>query len=219
MRKMIERVVRMPLESGNWTKVLVGGILAIFPIINFLSLGYCAEVMEGASRARYEMPSWAGWGRKFLNGLGISVVALAYMILPAFLLSASGLWGSVSAQTVATGFNPVTIAGMGTTATIAVILFLLLAFLVPMAVAKFAATGDLISAFRFGEIIRHIVSAPLRYIATFVLAVALYSLVSLLNAVPYLGWILAVFGYFYVTIVIAALFGAVYQKSLAGCSA
>lgn len=216
---MIERVMRMPFERENRSKVLVGGILAVFPLINFLSLGYCAEVMERAGQNRYEMPSWTGWSGKFVKGLGISVVALAYMILPLFLLSASGLWGSFTAQTVSTGFNPVTIAGLGTTALIAVILFFLLAFLVPMAVAKFAATGDLISAFRFGEIIRHIVSAPLHYIATFVLAIALYSLVSLLNAVPYLGWILAVFGYFYVTIVIAALFGAVYQKSLAGCSA
>lgn len=213
---MIERVVKMPLEAGNWSRVLVGGILAIFPIINFLSMGYCVEVMEHTSRSRYEMPAWDGWSGKFLKGLGISVVGFAYMIVPALLLSATGLWSSVSAQTVATGFDPIGIAGMGTAALISVILFMILAFLIPMAVAKFAATGDFVAAFRFGEIVRHIAAAPASYITTFVFAIALYALVSLLNAVPYLGWILAVFAYFYVTVVVAALFGVVYQKSLAG---
>ncbi|MDQ7790175.1 MAG: DUF4013 domain-containing protein, partial [Clostridia bacterium] len=174
--------------------------------------------MERTSRSHYEMPAWDGWSAKFLKGLGIGVVGLLYMIVPALLLSATGLWSSVSAQTMATGFNPIGIAGMGTAALISMILFMFLAFLIPMAIAKFAATGDFVAAFRFGEIIRHIVAAPASYVATFVLAIALYALVSFLNAVPYLGWLLTVFAYFYVTVVVAALFGAVYQKSLAGTS-
>ncbi len=68
-----KQIVKYP---ARW---LLLGVIYIVPILNFIALGYLAEVIR-RKRDDMEIPPLSPLGKKFIDGLKIIVVILIYMI-------------------------------------------------------------------------------------------------------------------------------------------
>lgn len=77
---------RMLNSSGFWLKVLVGGLLAFVPVVNFFAFGYLQRFSREVRRSgRLSLPDWDGWPELFTDGLRFAVVWLVYWLLPMLL--------------------------------------------------------------------------------------------------------------------------------------
>ncbi len=203
----------MPLQLNGLFKFLVGAVLAVIPVVNLASLGYCAEVMERSARRETELPSWNNLGAKFIKGLSWSAIALVYLLVPIALATVAGEWGAIAAQTSTGGMNPFAVAALGGTAFWVAVLALVLGFILPMGLAHYSATGNLTAPFRLPTVLKYIARNFSSYLLAYAFAILLYYVVSLFKDIPSVGFVLTVLGYFYATIVLAAVFGSIYQKA------
>ena len=90
----IERALRVPLVDGGLVKVIIGAVLNLIPIVNFLSCGYLLELTGNATHDRHEMPAWENWGEKFVKGFFVFIITLIYMLIPLIIVWACGGWGT-----------------------------------------------------------------------------------------------------------------------------
>ena len=77
-----------PFEDDEWlTKLFLGAIISIVPILNFAWTGYTVDivrnVMDGVERP---MPDWSEFGDKFVKGFLIWAAGFIYT-LPALLIA------------------------------------------------------------------------------------------------------------------------------------
>ncbi|HEX5692874.1 MAG TPA: DUF4013 domain-containing protein, partial [Roseiflexaceae bacterium] len=146
-------------EDERWiSKVLIGGLILIVPILNFAAFGYLVKIAQNvAQRNPRPLPEWSGQlGDHFMRGLNVFVIYLVYL-LPVFILEGlffcvtGGLASRVDAGSDASG------AAFGLLGVCLFPLILLLALvlfvLIFAAIARYAATNTLSEAFKFGEII------------------------------------------------------------------
>ena len=51
------KMIKFPMEDKDWVmKIIIGGILTIIPIVNFISLGYMLKVMKNSINKTPGMP-------------------------------------------------------------------------------------------------------------------------------------------------------------------
>src|SRR5512139_1984277 len=82
--------IKFPSKDSEWIpKVLIGGIVALIPILNLIAGGYFLKVMKGAMDDKSGMPKWDDWGNLFINGLMAAIIGLIYMIIPILILAVS----------------------------------------------------------------------------------------------------------------------------------
>lgn len=210
---IVARALTMPFARRSFGRLILGAVLGVIPVVNLLSLGYAAEVMERGVRGQSDLPSWSDPGAKLARGLGWVLVILAYLALPVTVTTFSGLWGAVAATTSVSGLNPFALAGLGGSLGWAVGLAMALGFVLPMALAHYAATGDVTAAFQFRTLARYITRNFASYLGAYAFAVALLFAVSLLARLPAVGLPLVVLGAFYSTVLLAAVFGGVYHRA------
>jgi len=158
-------------DDESWiTKILIGGILGLIPIVNFAVFGYVVETLRNVAQGMEKpLPEWSEFGEKFVKGLVVFIMYFIYAI-PIWLLMGC-LW--VAALVVGGG------NGNGENL-IALLLFplyclvgfygLVLAILSPAILVNYAVTGELGSAFRFGEIFGLITGNLGNYIVALILA-------------------------------------------------
>jgi hypothetical protein len=162
-------------DDEEWgKKVLIGGILALIPIVNLVTVGYGLKVLKNvAEGAPKPLPEWDDFGDYFVKGL-MSVLASMIWAIPIILLAAataalSALTGYDSADTSsAAGPFVVCIWGMSC---LSGIYGLFLGLVLPAAHALYAVKGDFGAFFRFGEIHRFIKSNLGNYIIALLLLV------------------------------------------------
>jgi hypothetical protein len=84
----IGRSFKYMFEDEGWiSKVLIGGILGIIPIVNFVVYGYFLDVIRNvAGGQELPLPSWDDFGGKFMKGLMVFLASLIYA-LPIIVLS------------------------------------------------------------------------------------------------------------------------------------
>lgn len=140
-------------DDESWiTKIIIGGILGIIPIVNFAVFGYMVETIRNVAQGMERpLPEWSEFGEKFVKGLMVFIIYFIYTI-PIWLLM-----GCVWAALLVLGGGH----GNGEDL-IALVLFplyclvglygLVLAILSPAILVNYAVTGELGSAFRLGEI-------------------------------------------------------------------
>lgn len=204
----IEKAFRFPFEGNGLGLVLIGGLINLVPVLNFLCLGYAVEVMERVNDGRYEMPSWSNWGRKFRKGLGYLAISLFYLFIPLLVILAAAKAGSVMYNGAAAPvFSGISLLGL--------LLLLAFGFLVPMGIARYAATGLLAEGFRVNAVTKYIGAAAGGYLAAYLLSIALYFGVGIVSLViPFLGSVLAIFLAFYAYVVVAVLFAGVHRDAV-----
>ena len=63
-------------------KLLIGILLSIVPVVNFLAVGYMLETARKSMKKDTSLPEWEGWGDLFVKGL-LSIVIEAIYFIPA----------------------------------------------------------------------------------------------------------------------------------------
>jgi len=69
-------------KDESWvSRVLIGGLLGLVPILNFVIYGYMLEVIKNVSEDReLPLPTWDDFGGKFMRGLMVVIAGLIYSI-------------------------------------------------------------------------------------------------------------------------------------------
>lgn len=212
----LEADLKFPLRDDDWAvKVLIGGLISIIPIVNLIALGYYLKTMKRTIRETPGMPPWKHLGSLFVKGLGSVVIALVYMLVPIIVATgAAVVWGLGAASGLF--LSPWVIfaeTSLVLGLLLAGVLAVIFGFFLPMALATYADTGRLGSAFHFRPVLNRIRSVSHDYLVTYLVVVVLSIALSVVSMVPVVGWIVALFGGFYVGIVAANMFGRVYAAS------
>ncbi len=195
------------------TKLIIGIVLMIIPIVNFISMGYFIEVTKKTLNKDNNLPEWANWGQLFIQGLVTAVIGLIYFI-PALILlmvAAAPLIG-VIVSSATTGADPTAalggaIAGAGVLFFLAALLVLVTIFVVPMAIV-FYARGGFSAAFKVGEILKACLTG--NYIISWIIVMIVSLILGLvLGIVPFVGGAIAGF---YMGLVEYSLFAQVLNE-------
>ena len=146
-------------EDERWiSKVLIGGLILIVPILNFAVFGYVLKLAQNVAQGNPRpLPEWGGeLGDHFMRGLYWIVIQLVYL-LPALLLY--GLFACVLVG-VGSAASDRSSDGAGALGALSACL-LPLVFLLGLVggvlayagIARYAATNSLSEAFKFAEVI------------------------------------------------------------------
>lgn len=202
--------IKFPSKDAEWLlKVLIGGIIAIIPIVNLIASGYLLKVMKGAMDGKPGMPKWDDWENLFMNGLMAAIIVLIYMIIPILILLVSA--GSIVAA-VLTGNTEMilgAIAGAMGGVLIGLLLALIIGFLIPMALSMYSRENSFGAALRVGEVISRIKTVFQDYLIVYIVVIALLFILGVLRGIPVLGILIFVFGSFYTGAVAYNMFGKV----------
>jgi hypothetical protein len=223
------KALTYPFEDKLWaSKIGMGVLISIVPILNFAWLGYTIELMRRVIKGDpLPMPDWGDLGKKFMDGLLLFLASLVYalpvilligvpltlMIVPAILA------GSSSTQNIA---NAIATAG-GMVAMCLTCVFILyglaLSVIFPAIYVEYAHKGTFASCFNFKDIFAQIgknagafFTAWGVYLVVMIAASLVAGIIGgLLGWIPCLGQLIAlVVGFtagIYVLLVFAHLFG------------
>jgi hypothetical protein len=179
-------------------KLLIGILLSIVPIVNFLAIGYMLETARKSMKKDTSLPEWTGWGDLFVKGL-LSIVIEAIYFIPAAIAGMIFLWPVMSSAMpmMMQGQIPnigQLIANMGPAMmglALAGLLGLFAAYVAPSAIFHFL-NGGFNDAFKFGSVLKKAFSGTYGMAWTLFI---LYSMVlgAVLGYVPYVGSAAATF--------------------------
>ena len=196
----ISEGLKFPMKDKDWTKkVIIGGILNIVPIVNFISYGYSLEVMKLVISGKETLPEWDNFGSKFIRGLVGIIISVIYLIIPIIVMMIF----------ISMGHRGLNIVGI----LVGGILMIIFGFAIPMALANYVAKDSFGAAFEFSEIINRIKSVFGEYLVCYIVVIVLSLIVGAISVIPFIGWIIGAILEFYVALVYAYYFGNLYVKS------
>jgi Protein of unknown function (DUF4013) len=205
--------IKYPTTDSEWIKkILIGGILLIIPIINFIIGGYYIKTLRGSIEGKPGLPEWDEWGDLFITGLMVAIIGFIYMLIPLIVLFVS-IGGALTAAISSGDFSAASISAIVGGSLFSVLLMLIVYLVLPMALSIYAKEDSIGAAFRIGEILSRIKSVPGDYIISIIVLYALLFIVNLVAAIPILGWVIVIFANFYITLVASKMFGEVYASS------
>jgi hypothetical protein len=205
-------------EDENWiVKVLIGagvftvGILfswLIVPLVLAFAIlgGYQVEIIRRVMRGDLDaLPEWDDWGQLIADGLKVIVIAIVYA-LPAIIVSLClGVPAGILSED-APGFSS---ALSLLSSCLGILWSIVVAILLPAAVAFFVDRDELAAAFRFGEVLTFVRDNLSTYLVTFVMYVVASIIGSLGSLVCGIG-VLVTVPYSYM--VIGHLYGQAYVE-------
>lgn len=223
----VGKSLRFVFDDKDWiSKLLVGLLVSIVPILNFAFLGYTVRLLRNVREGiLYPLPDWSDIGDYFVKGLILVVVIIIYMIPIIILSLILGGAGAVTDMTASGDLADIAgglIAGAGVLLTCLVTIYVLVfTFYFYAMVIHFSRFGTFGSCFEFGKIFK-IISDNLReYLTGWVVALLFGIVLGIVGAIaftilffiPCIGWILSlVLGAFlavWPNLVIFHLFGQV----------
>lgn len=205
--------VKFPSTDVGWVKkILIGGILLIIPIINFIIGGYYIKTLRGSIEGKPGLPEWDDWGDLFIKGLMVAIIGFIYMLIPLIVLFVS-IGGAVTAAISSGDFSAASISAIVGGSMFSMVLMLIVCLVLPMALSIYAKEDSIGAAFRIGEILSRIKSVPGDYIISIIVLYALLFIVNLFATIPIIGWVIVIFANFYITLVASKMFGEVYASS------
>jgi hypothetical protein len=156
-----------PFEDQEWLKKLgIAALVMLIPILGQWTVaGWGLEITRRViQRDPQPLPDWSDFGGHLVRGLKVLVVSLVYA-LPIILVSACQQGFTIAMQnnndnTVMTALTALTVCF----SCFSVLYGLFLGLVMPAALGKFAATGQMGAAFRFGEVFGLIRAAPAAYL-------------------------------------------------------
>jgi hypothetical protein len=197
----IEKAIRFPFNDEQWLpKLIVGGVLNVIPVINFLSIGYAYQVFKSTLKKEDAvMPEWRNWGDLFIQGLIIAVICLCYSFIPGFitalgisLITKGWLASFLGALLLIIGF------AVG----------LVITFFLPMAIASYALGEEQIGdAFKIGFILDKVKEILDSYLVSYLVGIGAMILVALLLFIPIVKYLILPIALFYVYLFLSVLFG------------
>ena len=202
------------LEDESWImKIVVGGILLVIPIVNFMVLGYMLEALKrSADGVDVPLPEWDDFGGKFMKGLMLVVIGVVYTI-PIWLV-ACVIWALMLVAGAAESDTLMSLAGLvSTCASCLYLIWIIVVWIImPAAFLRYAVTGEFMSAFQFGELFSFIKSNVANYILAIILAGVAGAVAGFGIIACFVG---VLFTNFWAYLVMAHLLGQVQRESLA----
>ncbi len=191
-------------EDAKWfSKLLIGALISIVPVLNIAWGGYTTEIIRRVSRQAPEpLADWDDLGKKFIDGLilfaagiiyGLPLLVLFVLMIPIF-ISAGAAEGDL--QDILTAAS----AGISILLSCLAILYgLFLSLIFPAVQVNFARKGNFASCFEIRNIVRlatgnlgDFLLAWLAYLVFSVIAGTIGSAaISILAIIPCIGWVLA----------------------------
>ncbi|HJJ30013.1 MAG TPA: DUF4013 domain-containing protein [Methanocorpusculum sp.] len=172
---------------GNWILLI---ILTIIPIVNFIAIGTYLKIFRG------EDPKVENIGKSFVDGILAFIILFIYLLIPIFIFSMV-MWTAVSGLTTD---STATLIGAGIGGIIWLIIFILFGLILTPALINFARNG-FGAAFKFGEIFGMISKAGwLNYILAIIVLGIIFGLLGLLEMIPYVGWLIMIIIFPFLTI-------------------
>ena len=197
-------------EDKNWlVKLLIGGILLLIPIINFIPIGYALTALRNVAEGRESpLPEWDDWGGYFKKGLMVFLAGLIYA-LPIFILNGLNAGFAAIARVQEEGALA-TIAGLcaGLISCLTAIYGLAMSFWLYGPITSYALSGNFSSMFKFGEIFRYISANLGNYFLAWILALVTSFVASFGAILCVIG---VIFTEFWASLVWAHLFGQVWS--------
>lgn len=193
----IVEAFRAPISDQNWSnKVVIGGLVNIVPIVNFLAIGYGLTYFSGLLKDnKVGLPEWRDWGGFFIIGLKAFVIMLVYMI-------GVIIFGALS-----------TVMGGMLGGILAFIIFLAVMFLLPIALLRFVQEGYSIApAFAFKEIYDMAREKMDEYMLVYAIIVGMSLVIVAVTRIPLLGWIVGPFAFFYLSLCFYNLLTMVFSE-------
>lgn len=155
---MITESIDYLRNSEDWVKtVLIGGVLSLLSALiipTFLVIGYLLRVLRATMRGDEEPPVFDDWGDLAVDGLKGFVIGFVYFLIPAIVVGIAvflGIAGAVAGGGSDTaGLFGGFVALVG--ALVGFVLTLFAAYVTPAALANYAETDRLGSAFSYGDL-------------------------------------------------------------------
>ncbi len=141
-------------EDENWLKkVLIGGIVALIPIVNFAAIGYIVQIIRNVRDGHpLPLPEWDQFGAYFMDGLWVFLIILVYLI-PVILLSCIQGIGTAALGSSNNQDAQSAVGILSACFSCLIALWsLLVAILLPAVLVRYAEVGEFMAGFRFGEI-------------------------------------------------------------------
>ena len=216
-------------EDTKWfTKLLLGALVSIVPILNFAFIGYLTEILRRVPNNDQEpLPSWDDFGKKFMDGLLLALAGLVYSIpllllgIPFFPMMVGAMSGDPDVvNTMAT----ITSGLFAIFGCLAGLYGLFLTVFYPAVQINFSRQGSFGSCFQIGTIIKVATGKFGNYLLAWlmylVFAVVIGTICGICSAavgwIPCIGWIAALLIYGLMSpligVVYAHLFGQVGAK-------
>jgi hypothetical protein len=183
----------------DFKSLLIGIVIMIIPIVNFIGMGYVLRCAKGPIRRDFKLPVWERWGDLFVKGIVSTVIGIIYMI-PAmivfaltvgFALITGGLTGALSGTTSLTTLLPMfATAGIGLIAT--VVVAIIFGLLGNAAIIRYAEKETFGAAFEVGAIAKKAFTGTF-FAAWLVGAIYFSILMAILSMIPYIGTAIAAF--------------------------
>ncbi|NLG52134.1 MAG: DUF4013 domain-containing protein [Chloroflexi bacterium] len=193
----IGKAFTYPFEDKKWVeKVLIGGLLNIIPIVNFIPAGYAVRMLKKkAQGGGDDLPEWDDWGGDWVRG------ALAYFVAP--------LIYSLPILLLAIPFSVIMAATRNDSGGLCTTLFvcasslwgLVVAVVYPAGLIKYSTEGDFGAFFKFSDIFRFI----RENLSEYIIALLMILVASIVAGI--VGGILCGIGTFWTTF-LAYLVGA-----------
>ncbi|MBW2993384.1 DUF4013 domain-containing protein [Candidatus Woesearchaeota archaeon] len=200
---------------SDFTKLIVGALLSILPIINFFSLGYIFEASRLSMAGKKKLPAWKNWKKLFTRGFFFFLISLIWMI-PFMIFISLGVSTTPSYSSIAAGASPYVMSPVFLT--IGIILGILAWFLTPMALMGFIAEDRFLNGFNIAFISKQAFTA--KYFINWLLAtlimlgfIAIGNLIMVvLSFIPIINIIIASIAYFAGAIVFYTLISETYSE-------
>lgn len=212
----IEDAITYPTERDDWiVTVLIGGVLSLLSFLVvplFLVAGYVVRAIRANLEGEPEPPSFGDWGELLVEGLKAVVIGFLYMLIPFVVM---GFTAGTAMMAMATGGDAGMAAGLGGMMLgmlVSFVLFVAFGYLSAVAVVNFAREERFGAAFDFG-VVRD-VAFDGDFAVAYLISIAVFVAASLVNLVPIIGSLVAVFASFYATIVAANLWADGFTTAL-----
>ncbi|MCS7055046.1 MAG: DUF4013 domain-containing protein [Thermoflexales bacterium] len=200
----IGRAVQHPTQDQDWpSKLGIGALITLVPILNFALNGYAIEHLKNTSAGLdVPLPTWDNLGDKFTNGLKLFVVTFI-LALPLVLvacvvtLAGGGLAALANSNediegAAAAGFSLLALA----LSCLALIYTLFLVYVSPAVYIQYAKTKEIGACLRVGELLSIARTNTGDYLTIFAVligtSIILSLIIGVLNFIPCLGQILSI---------------------------
>ncbi len=217
----LRELLKGPLQDEKWLeKVAIGSVVSAVPILNFCAMGYIVTLLKGVIRKTKEtLPEWSNWGKLFSDGIIFFLVCFVYELMPVLIFAIGAAVGTRCFLGLACGAFMIFISAIA---------WLGVGFVLPMAICHYVATDDIKSAFAWKVVFEKIKSIikdyGLAYLIMIGLVIAGYIVFYLIVLIIFFsivvpplfvlllifGWIVLGFVFFYLSLILARMFGEIY---------
>ena len=196
-------------DDKEWvTKLLIGGILSLIPIVNLVVLGYMLKTLKNvADGVEQPLPDWSDFADFFVKGLMSFLGAVVWALPIIAVVGMFAVLGLVAEYDPTYGYEgPFRLCVWGLNC-LSSLYGLFLVVVLPAAFAGYAISDEFGAFFRFGEIFGFIKSNLGNYVMAILLAAVAEFVAGFGVNLCFIGLI---FTQFWATLVSAHLFGQVY---------